>query len=477
VTTGSARPGIGIESRRRTPTARRRSLWNPLLLFTLVLLVHGLSRVSQSYDSLWSVQTALSIMKHGNTDLDEYRDDVLRGERYLYDIINGHIYSSYPIGTPLLAAPFVYLADGGIRLFCSISPEGEELLRRLHKKPVERVDAVSFHRQVEVFVASLIVALTTVLVYYIGRRCLSSLLSLGIAGLFAFCTSAWSTASRGLWQHGPSMLMLTAALLILLQSSEKPFLAQFASLPLAFSFVVRPTNALSIIALTIYVVLRHRRYLLQYLAWSLVVVVPFMWYNMWLYHAILPPYFSLHKVGASVHLLEGLAGNLISPSRGLFVFCPVLALSVWGMVLSLKARTGRLLAALLVGVVVLHWFVISSFPDWYAGHTYGPRYFTDVVPLFVYFLIPVLATLSVARGFRKAALGSVLGLLVLASAFTNGNGAVNQAAALWNSSPVDIDEVPGRVWDWTDPQFLRGVVRKDLDIKAPGTQDDDSLRR
>jgi hypothetical protein len=273
------------------------------------------------------------------------------------------------------------------------------------------------------------------------------------------------------------MLMLTAALLILLKAREKPFLAQFACLPLAFSFVIRPTNALPIVGLTLFVAIRHRKYLVRYLAWSMLVVIPFVWYNLWLYHSVLPPYFSPQKVGASVYLLEGLAGSLVSPSRGLFVFCPVLAFSVWGMVLSLKAQTGRLLAALLVGVIVSHWFVISSFPDWYAGHTYGPRYFTDVVPFLVYFLIPVLATLSAARGFRRVALGSVVGLLVLASAFTNGNGAVNKATALWNSSPVDVDEAPGRVWDWTDPQFLRGVVRKDLTIKVPGTQDGDSLRR
>jgi len=54
---------------------------------------------------------------------------------------------------------------------------------------------------------------------------------------------------------------------------------------------------------------------------------------------------------------------------------------------------------------------------------------------------------------------------------------MNKATALWNNSPVDVDEAPGRVWDWTDPQFLRGVVRKDLTIKVPGTQDGDSLRR
>jgi hypothetical protein len=189
-------------------------------------------------------------------------------------------------------------------------------------------------------------------------------------------------------------------------------------------------------------------------------VVPFVWYNLWLYHSVLPPYFSPHKVGASVHLLEGLAGNLISPSRGLFVFCPVLVFSVWGMVLSLKGRRGHLLELFLIGVVVSHWLVISSFPDWHGGHSFGPRYLTDMMPYLIYFLIPVLVWFSETRSARRSWLLSLFMLFAVVSLLINLSGAVNKATYLWNSVPTDVDTAPRRLWDWTDLQFLRGIVKE-----------------
>lgn len=48
-----------------------------MLLFTLVLLVHGLSPVSQSCDSMWSVLLGLSTMREGYDDFDECRDAVM----------------------------------------------------------------------------------------------------------------------------------------------------------------------------------------------------------------------------------------------------------------------------------------------------------------------------------------------------------------------------------------------------------------
>src|SRR5207248_2106541 len=98
---------------------------------------------------------------------------------------------------------------------------------------------------VEIFAASGMVAITAVLLYLIARRSrLSAPSALAIALIFAFGTSAWSTASRALWQHAPSMLMLTAALYLLVLAQEPSSrwnsdyrrlrLVQFASLPLAF---------------------------------------------------------------------------------------------------------------------------------------------------------------------------------------------------------------------------------------------------
>jgi hypothetical protein len=322
------------------------------------------------------------------------------------------------------------------------------------------VDAASFHGPVEILVASLFVALTTVLVYFVGRLFLSRSSSVVLAAVFAFCTPAWSTASRALWQHGPSMLMLTAALLIVLRAREKPFLVQYASVPLALSFIIRPTNALSIIALTLFVALRHRGYLARYLVWGLAVAIPFLAYNVSIYHAVVSPYYLPQRVGAGVHFLEALAGNLVSPSRGLFTFSPVLAFSICGMALGLRSQKDRLLDFSLFAVIILHWLAVSSYPHWYGGYSFGPRFSADMVPYLVYFLVPVLQRLSRMHGVGKATLSAALALSVAASFLIHLSGAVNRGTVLWNSTPVDVDEAPWRVWDWNDPQFLRGVLRK-----------------
>jgi hypothetical protein len=54
----------------------------------------------------------------------------------------------------------------------------------------------------------------------IGCRFVSPAHSVGNALLFAFCTPAWSTASRALWQHGGSTLLITVALLAFFKTEE-----------------------------------------------------------------------------------------------------------------------------------------------------------------------------------------------------------------------------------------------------------------
>jgi hypothetical protein len=36
----------------------------------------------------------------------------------------------------------------------------------------------------------------------------------------------------------------------------------------------------------------------------------------------------------------------------------------------------------------------------------------------------------------------------------NLRGATDGRTALWNVIPINVDEKPERVWDWSDPQFL-----------------------
>jgi hypothetical protein len=187
------------------------------------------------------------------------------------------------------------------------------------------------------------------------------------------------------------------------------------------------------------------------------VLVPFVVFNWTVYGAPLSPYYrGAHTFGVG-GLLEAMIGNLLSPGRGLFVFSPVLAFAVLGIIMRLRARDRNELDGWLVGILVLHWIAVSSISPWWAGDSFGPRFFSDVLPYLVYFLAPVVAYLSWAGPGRRA-LTAAFATTLLASVVIHGRAATSRQGYAWNGHPVHIDEDPGRLWDWSDPQFLRGFL-------------------
>jgi len=163
---------------------------------------------------------ALSFVRQGNLNLDEYQEDVLRNNCYAVERVDGHYCSLFPIGAPLLAVPFVQLLNEALPSLLAAFPRLRQSLQVSSPRPYDTATIgrviTANHGRFEKLVASFLVGLTAALLYPIARRSLSMPLALLTCGILAFCTSAWSTASRALWQHGPSMLMLTTALYLLL---------------------------------------------------------------------------------------------------------------------------------------------------------------------------------------------------------------------------------------------------------------------
>jgi hypothetical protein len=112
------------------------------------------------------------------------------------------------------------------------------------------------------------------------------------------------------------------------------------------------------------------------------------------------------------------------------------------------------LAPYLAAIVVLHAIMISL---WWPGHCYGSRYFTDMTPLLTLFLIPAIEHGREMKGPLRTAAGAVFVIAAFWGVFTNARGATSAAANNWSDTPVNVDLAPARVWDWTDPQFLRGL--------------------
>lgn len=432
-----------------------RGFINLALIFLVVFISHFSSKNITSFDSKWSIYTAMSILKEGNTDLDEYEE---AKNDHRVEKVDDHFYNLYPLGPSIFAIPFVYLIDKSLALLLPIFPDLEVYIRSRSHGPLKALNVITLYPGIELLTASSIIAVATIFIYLIAKQFLNEKKSLWITFLFAFCSSVWSTASRGLWQHGPSMFLLTVALYLVILSKKRSAFIQFTSIPLAFSYVVRPTNSVPFLLLTIFVFFQYRHYFLRYLFWAMTIAVPFFLYNLSIYHSVLPPYYlpQRHEMGFHSGFLEALAGNLISPARGLFLFSPIFLYSIYGVALKINEKQFGSLDFSLLGIIFLHWVVISFSSMWWAGWSFGPRLFSDMIPFLIYFLIPVMREMPKWRGIKKMILISIFLCSMFISFSIHFRGANHWEVYNWNNDPVNVDTQPDRVWDWRDAQFLRG---------------------
>ncbi|MBE0429019.1 MAG: hypothetical protein IBX61_04005 [Thermoleophilia bacterium] len=410
------------------------------LILAIVVLVYSISMPVVA-DSRWSVHTAMSVIKEGNINLNEYRQVLAANNYYMIENHEGNLYNRFPIGVSLMVVPLVFIYDRFAGL-------GE-------------VVKTTIPSEVELYAASIIVAAAGIFIFLIGKKCTGKRWQgLLLAAVFAFATSAWSTAGLALWQHGPTMLMLSAALYLILLARERPALIQLAALPLSFSFIVRPTNAIPIVLFSIYVFLEHRRYFLRYALLGILLALPFLALNYSIYGQLVSPYYSPDRLGTTSGIprfLVGLAGTTISPGRGLFLFSPVLLLSLAGIYLKVRSRRFYRLDYFLAAIILLHWFSISSVMQWWGGHSYGPRFFADMIPFFIYFLIPVFERISSLKSrLTTSAAWSLVAVLVLFSVFVQFRGATCSQVQSWNVRP-EIHENRERLWDYGDISYLSGI--------------------
>jgi hypothetical protein len=97
--------------------------------------------------------------------------------------------------------------------------------------------------------------------------------------------------------------------------------------------------------------------------------------------------------GAFVTPWKGLAGLLISPGKGLLLYCPFVLVAILG--LRQFGRTHRGLAGLVAACFLFRLLFIASRSDWHGGFCLGPRYLVMALPLLV---LPLAAVVEHRRG-------------------------------------------------------------------------------
>src|SRR4030042_1600636 len=102
-----------------------------IVIFFIVLISHFCSRNVTSFDSAWSIHTAMRIIKEGNTNFKEY-------------------------------------------------------IRKRSHQPLDAINVITVYPGVELLIASFIIALTTVFIYFLSSLYLNQKYSLLMAFIFAF---------------------------------------------------------------------------------------------------------------------------------------------------------------------------------------------------------------------------------------------------------------------------------------------------
>ncbi|MCC7043258.1 MAG: hypothetical protein IT183_05320 [Acidobacteria bacterium] len=143
----------------------------------------------------------------------------------------------------------------------------------------------------------------------------------------------------------------------------------------------------------------------------------------------------------------GLAGLLVSPNRGLFIYSPVVLVALAGLAPALR-QFGGFGLGWGFAAAGLQLVAYGAYAVWWGGHTYGPRYALDAIAP----LVPAgaIALATVCRGpiGRSVCAAALVWSIVVA-----GTGAF--FTSNWNTSPVDVDRHHERLWDWNDLQIRR----------------------
>jgi hypothetical protein len=269
--------------------------------------------------------------------------------------------------------------------------------------------------------------------------------------------SVWaSTYSQALWQQGGVALWVMVVLFIEFRNQARPFAGAtiLQGIGCALMLACRPSAILFVIPLGAWVLVRAPARAIQLTAWTIFAYLPWAVFYSALYGTPLGP--STGQLDASfwgAHPLDGLAGVLFSPARGLLVYQPWALLAVLPLISWVKTpdtTPGQVppgwrwfCLAVISGQVAL----VSLWACWWGGSCWGSRLLAEVVPL-----LALLALQPMAQLWRSSpGRGLVLSLGILS--FLMHAPGIYLHAGNWNNID-DLDKRPERLWSWSHPPFL-----------------------
>jgi hypothetical protein len=447
-----ASQGIGSENQQVQPTPSRPGWLGSLALGALLLFVYLINGRDLGTEDTFSA-TLLPI-------------NILRGEGiylenrfYPKELVNvplpfawvrsrGHVVPLYPIGPALVALPLV-------------APQVAVLD---FKDPGWDRDRLRDIREARAMVKrsmAVLVALTGVMLYRV--LLFLNLRRTALAAVVTACLGSdlWTVASQSAWQHGPAAFSLVSAIALLLPQPMSRRRLTLAGLATTALVACRLMDIVFAVAIVGWLGWKDRHALRWFLPAPILGGMALLGFNLWFFGSIVGGQAWLEQFHSEFHgvsgiwssnLLDGFCGTLISPNRGLLVFSPWVTVAI--ATLAVPAVRHRLAAHSLICVLlaslVPYLLMLSKYSVWWAGHSFGPRYWTDAIPLFaIVFAVGLEWMLT-----RSRALVAISAVTVVLSIGVQSIGAFCYPST-WNSKPTNVDLHHERLWDWRDTELSR----------------------
>lgn len=444
---------------------RKRYIMSTVAIFVFTLcMYHSNFRIRHGGDAAGFPMLAVSLAREGNLYLDEYFSKVpediglylygktlpikelnaflvkeghtpvvckISGYRNLHFVrfAKGHFISTYPVSTGIVSLPFfVHLA------FKNTLPEKYQL-------------AITSK-----LTASILTALTVVVVFYTALLFQTHRTSFILALIFALGTHAWSVSSQDLWQHGPSILFLSVGLYLICYGQKHSHFISYAGIPFGISVCIRISNLVPVIIIAFYIFIYFRTAFVRFMIFLGLFILALETYSL----IILG---DLTAMGQALHFQQSFSGlpldvfvtHLLSPNRGIFFYTPMLIFALYA--LSVNPISNPLLVCLIVAALSII-TIFSYWSNWWGGVSYGYRIISDAVPFL--FLVIIVEW----RRIWSSKLKKVLFSIFLAwSIFVQFTGAFGNDTGWYDKSRFKNNGVMA-AWEFNNTQ-IGYILKKD----------------
>lgn len=421
--------------------------WQYPVLIGLSLVIFGIAYKSPvnsgDSDAHFSMIVSQSLLENHTFYVEAYKD-VIPEQFSTYGGLQlrewqGHIYYRYPLGTSLFAVPVVW----AVRQFTN-------------KDMLHMPD----NHQTQNLIAAFTVVTAFWLIYGLGRCYLDRFSSLIIALVFTLGSTLMSTMGAALWNMNFLVIFeLTALWLMARYETGKTTRAYsfFLGLLLFAAFFTRPTAAIFIGCVLIYLFWKHRSVFCTAAGTAVVLLLAFGLFSWVTYGEILPPYYAAGSWIDPQNIGLALAGILVSPSRGLFVFSAFLLVVLGGVVYYFPKL--KRIGLFWVGVI---WFgllllLVASTRNWWGGYSFGPRLLTDGLPALS--LLTILLWQTMRENAAQSVQYGMALTFVLLGVFSiyihSYRGLFILESLGWNGIlPPSVDVLPEYIFSWKYPQLF-----------------------